>query len=197
MALDQYTATKTPDQRAAVVDYLQHLDRKMVAGALVDHILAAQNGTEATAYDGLVESLNPDGCAAILDRLGKTDHPTAKGKLIVALRRCQGDESRAALAHCLGDKRPVPFEAHGPQPRRVCDLAYDELFLQLRTDPRYGLDPSPRMLGVITEKIPVPVRDALIARLKAKLALKLPAPSPAPSMTPQGPRPDTAAITLL
>ena len=170
MALDHYAEAKTADQRAAVIDYLQHLDRKLVTGAVIDHIIASRNGTEATAYNGLVASFNPDGCAALLDRLGKTDQPTAKGKLIVALRHCQGEESLRALASCLGDKRPVPFEARGAHPRRVCDLAYDELFLKLRSASRYGLDPSPKMKGVITAKTPVKARDTLIAKLKAQLA---------------------------
>ncbi len=181
MAFNHYTAAKTNDQRTAILEYLQGLDRPLVTGALIDHIIASRTGIEATAYDKLVEALGPDGCAAVIDRLGKTDEPTAKGKLIVALRHCEGEEINNALAGCLGDVRPVRFEAHGPNPRRVCDLAYDELFLKLRGDPHYGLDPSPRMKGVITEKTPVKSRTELIAKLKAKLA---PAPSPSASPDP-------------
>ena len=195
MALDQFAAAKTTDQRAAVVEFLRHFDHKLVASAVVDHIIASRTGTEATAFNGLVESLDPDGCAAVLDRLGKADVPAPKGKLIVALRHCQDAECFRALEACLADKRPVPFEAHGTHPRRVCDLAYDELFLKLRSDSRYGLDPSPKMKGVISEKTTIKNRDALIAKLKAKLAEKL--PSPSPSSTPEPPKPATAAITQL
>jgi hypothetical protein len=170
MAFDHYTAAKTDDQRAAVIDYLQQLDPRIVTQALVDHIVAAPNGVEATAFDKLVEVFIPEGCEAVINRLAKTDEPVAKGKLIVALRHCRDDDAIHALAGCLDDKRLVPFEARGTHPRRVCDLAYDELFLKLRDDPQYGLDPSPRMQGVITEKIPEKTRDALIASLQAKLA---------------------------
>jgi hypothetical protein len=62
----------------------------------------------------------------------------------------------------------------------VCDLAYDELFLKLRTDARYGLDPSPKMIGVITERTPVKTRDALIAKLKTLIAR-----NPVPTATPE------------
>ena len=185
MAFDEYTAAKTDDQRVAVIDYLQHFDRKLVAGALVDHIVGSQNGTEATAYNQLVEALSPDGCAAVLDRLAKSTGPIAKGKLIVALRHCQGDESIHALAGCLNDKRPVLFEARGANPRRVCDLAYDELFLKLRADRGFHLDPGPRMNGFITEKMQEKDRDGLIAKLKTMLAkVPLPSPSPAPPAAP-------------
>ena len=30
MAFDEYTAAKTDDQRVAVIDYLQHFDRKLL-----------------------------------------------------------------------------------------------------------------------------------------------------------------------
>jgi hypothetical protein len=99
------------------------------------------------------------------------------------------------LEGCLDDKRPVPFEVHGTHPRRVCDLAYDELFLKLRSDSRYGLDASPKMKGVISERTTMKSRDALIAKLKAKLAETL--PSPSPSATPEPIKPATAAITQL
>jgi hypothetical protein len=186
MAFDQYTAAKTEDERVAVIDYLQHFDRKLVAGALVDHIIASDNGNEATAYNRLVAALSPDGCDAVLDRIATVSGPIAKGKLIVALRHCEGDKTIHALAGCLDDKRVVHFEAHGATPRRVCDLAYDELFLKLRGDRAYHLDPSPHMIGIITEKTPEKDRDALIAKLKAKLAkLPLPTPTPAPPAAPQ------------
>ena len=187
MAFDQYTAAKTEDERVAIVDYLQHFDRTVVATALVDHIIASHNGIEATSYGQLVGALGAEGCAAIVDRLKTSKDAVPKGKLIVALRRCHGDEGIRGLTACLDDKRVVTFEAHGAHPRRVCDLAYDELFLKLRGDPRYGLDPSPHMRGVITEKIPDKARDALIAKLKAKLAsipLAAPSASPAPSAPP-------------
>lgn len=190
MAFDHYLAAKTDDQRVAIIDYLQHFDRKLVAAALVDHILASQNSNDATAYNRLVEALNPDGCAAVIDRLAKSTGPSAKGKLIVALRRCPGDESIHALESCLGDKRPFLFAAHGAQPKRVCDMAYNELFLKLRADPRYNLDASPHMTGFITEKTPEKARDLLIAKLKAKLAvIPLATPSPEPSPTPDKPAP--------
>jgi hypothetical protein len=192
MALDHYAAAKTPDQRASIIDYLQHLDRKMAAAGIVDHIIVSRTGTEATAYGELVEVLKPEGCEALLDSLRKTDDPLAKGKLIVALRHCQGPEAIHALAVCLDDKRRFPFEAHGAHPRRVCDAAYDELFLKLRSDPHYGLDASPRKKGLITEGTPVKSRDALIAKLKARMAGKA-APSPAPKDA----KPATAAITEL
>jgi len=183
MAFDHYTAVRTDDQRVAVLDFLQHFDRKLVADALIDHIIASRNGVEATAYDQLVEGLNPDGCAAVIDRLSKTADAVPKGKLVVALRHCPDSAAIHAIAGCLDDKRPVPFEAHGSHPRRVCDLAYDELFLKLRADPRYGFDPSPHLIGIITEKTPTKTRDALIAKLKVKLAAT-PAPSATPATTP-------------
>jgi hypothetical protein len=181
MAFDQYIDAKTEDQRTAIIDFLQHFDRKAVAAALIDHIVASQTGAEATTYNKLVEALGPDGCEALLDRLGRTDDAVAKGKLVVALRHCQGDDVIRALAGCLDDTRAVPFEARGAHPRRVCDLAYDELFLKLRSDPRYGLDPSPKMTGIITERTPAKERDGRIAKLKAAIAAAAPSPTPAPS----------------
>jgi len=195
LALDQYAAARTADQRSAVIDYLQHFDRKLVAGAVVDHIIASRTGIEATAYNGLVEALNPDGCLAVLDRLGKTDVSAAKGKLIVAMRHCQNMDCIQALEHCLDDKRAVLFEARGPRPRRVCDLAYDELYLKLRSDTRFGLDSSPRMKDVISEKTPIKSRDVLIAKLKAKLTGITPTASPSPSATPEQGKPATADIS--
>jgi hypothetical protein len=186
MAFDHYTAAKTEDQRTAVIDFLQHFDRKLVADALIDHIVGSENGAEATAYNKLIEALSPDGCAALLDRLGKTEDAVEKGKIIVAFRHCQSADAIHALAGCLDDKRPVPFEAHGSHPRRVCDLAYDELYLKLRSDPQYGLDSSSHMKGVITEKTPVKSRDTLIGKLKVNLAAAAPAASatPGPSASP-------------
>ncbi len=182
MAFDQYTLAKTEDQRVAIIDFLQHFESKLVSGALVDHIVSAENGEEATAYDRLVAGLGADGVSAVIDKMGKTDDPIAKGKLVVALRHCSGPDVIQALTACMKDQRPVPFEAHGPHPRRVCDLAYDELFLKLRTDPVYGLDPSPKMVGVITERTPIKSRDELIASLQAKLvAHPAPARSPSPA----------------
>lgn len=194
MALDQYAEAKTDDQRTAVIDYLRHLDQKLVAATLIDQIIASRNGTEATFYSRMVQALNPDASAALLDRLEKTDDPTAKGKLIVALRHCQGGKSLQALEGCLDDKRLVLFESHGSHPRRVCDLAYDELFLKLRNDSHYGLDASPRMNGIITEKMPMNSRDTLIVKLKAKLAEQIQSPAPSPAREPV--KPATAAITL-
>jgi len=204
MALEQYAAAKTQDQRATVIEYLQHLDRKLVVAAVIDHIVAARNGSEATAYNELLATLNPDGCSAVLDRLLITDQPIPKGKLIVALRHCQGDEPIHALAGFLADQRPVLFEAHTAHPRRICDLAYDELYLKLRANPRYGLDSGPHMRAIITEKTPVKTRAALIAKLKGKLAAKPPTPSPTPSAspsatpsaTPAAAKPTAAATTL-
>jgi hypothetical protein len=192
MAFDHYSAAKTEDQRIAIIDYLQHLDRKVVAAALIDHIVSSHNGAEATAFNKLVEALSPDGCAALLDRLAKTNDAIPKGKLVVALRHCPSPDAVTALTGCLGDKRPVPFESHGPHPRRVCDLAYDELFLKLRTDPHYGLDPSPHMQGVITERTPIKTRDAAIAKLKTALSGPHTPTIPAPSATPQTPPPEGA-----
>jgi hypothetical protein len=180
-AFDHYIDTRTEDQRTAIIDFLQHFDRKAVAAALIDHIVSSRTGAEATTYNKLVEALGPDGCQALLDRLGKTDDAVAKGKLVVALRHCQGDDVIHALTACLVDTRPVPFEARGAHPRRVCDLAYDELFLKLRTDPRYGLDPSAKMTGIISERTPVKERDERIAKLEGLIA----APSPAPAAIPK------------
>jgi hypothetical protein len=198
MVLDQYGAAKTPSQRTAAVEYLKHFDRKLVAATLIDHILAARNGTEATGYSALIELLAPDGCVALLDRLEITDSAVEKGKLIVASRHCQGDETLHALIGCLDDQRPVPFEAHTAQPRRVCDFAYDELFLKLRSDLKYSLDPSPHMRGIITEKTSLKTRDALISAFKARLA-PAPSPSASPSAQPPpsgSPRPATASIAV-
>lgn len=195
MAFDHYTAAKTEDQRVAIIDYLQHFESKMVAGALIDHIVDSENGEQATAYDKLVAGLGPDGVAAVLDHMANTDDAVAKGKLVVALRHCQGPDVINALAGCLKDKRAVPFEAHGPHPRRVCDLAYDELFLKLRTDPRYGLDPSPKMIGIVTERTPVKARDGLIAKLRALIAAN-PAPTATPPPSPAG-SPETGPATQL
>lgn len=195
MAFDHYTSAKTEDQRVAIIDYLQHFESKMVAGALVDHIVAAENGEQATAFDRLVAGLGPDGSAAVLDRMAKAGDAVAKGKLVVALRHCQGPDVLHALTGCLDDKRTVAFEAHGAHPRRVCDLAYDELFLKLRTDPRYRLDPSPKMIGVITERTPVKSRDALIAKLRALIA-KNPVPAATPSPSPSV-QPETGPATQL
>lgn len=168
-AFDHYADAKTDGQRAALIDYFRQADRQLAAEALVDHIISSRTGIEATAYNQLVEILSPEGCAAVLSRLGKTDEPVAKGKLVVALRHCKDAAAVHALEGCLNDTRAVPFESRGPLPRRVCDLAYDELFLKLRTDPRYGMDPSRHMKGVITEKTPIRMRDAAIAALKAKM----------------------------
>jgi len=170
MAFDQYVAAKTEDQRTAVIDFLQHFDRPLVASALIDHIIASRTGEEATAYNKLVEGLNPDGCQALLDRLSIETDAIPKGKLIVALRHCQSPGAISALAASLDDTRPVPFAAHTSHPRRVCDLAYDELFLKLRNEPRYGLDTSSQMKGIILEKTPATERYALIAKLKQSLA---------------------------
>lgn len=182
MALDHYAEAKTPAQRGEVVDYLRGLDRKLVAAAVVDHIAGAQTSQEATAYNGLLEVFKPEGCAAVLDRLGKTDPPAEKGKLIVSLRHCHDEETLRVLAACLDDKRPFPFETHeirGATPRRLCDVAYDELFLKLRTESRYGLGTGPKMNGLIRERTPLPARDALIAKLKSKLKGRLgPAATP-------------------
>jgi hypothetical protein len=196
-AFDQYKAAKTEDQRVAILDYLQHFDTNVVASALVDHILASRNGIEATLFDQLVSALGPAGCAALMDRVEKATQPVPKGKLIVAMRHCHGTDGIHTLTSCLDDRRPVAFEAHGARPRRVCDLAYDELFLKLRGDPRYGLDPSPKMKGIITEKTPEKARDSLIEKLKVKLkTLPLPSPSssPLPSPAPSAsPSPSPAA----
>ncbi len=198
MAFDQYAAARTQDQRVAVIDYLQHFDRNLVAAALVDHIIASRTATEATSYNQLLEALNQEGCAAVVDRLATSTGPISKGKLIVALRHCTGPESIHAIASCLDDKRPFLFASRGPHPRRVCDVAYDELFLKLRPDPGYGLDPSPRMIGLITDKTPTKSRDALIAKLKQKLAAvpsasPSPSPSPSPSASPSPSPPGKAA----
>ena len=195
MAFDHYTAAKTEDERVAIIDYLQHFESKLVAGALIDHIVDSEDGEQATAYDRLVAGLGPDGVAAVLDRISKSRDAVARGKLVVALRHCQGTDVINALTSCLADKRAEPFEAHGSHPRRVCDLAYDELFLKLRADHRYGLDPSPRMTGVITEHTPVKTRDALIAKLKGLIAAN-PPPTPTPSPSPTA-SPETGPATQL
>lgn len=190
IALDHYATLKDSGQRAAVFDFLQHLDHKVVAKAVIDHILASRSGMEATAFNRLISAIAPEGCSALVDRLGALQDPVSKGKLIVALRHCNGDDSIHALAANLSDIRPVPFESHSKTPRRVCDLAYDELYLKLRTDPRYGLDPTRHMRGVITEDTPVKARDALIAKLKTTLATQPAATLPLPTATPS-PSPDT------
>jgi hypothetical protein len=184
MAFDHYTAATTEDQRVAIIDYLQHFESKLVAGALIDHIVNSDNGEQATAYDRLVAGLGPDGVSAVLDRIAETNQAVAVGKLVVALRHCEGPGVISALIGRLKDKRPVPFEARGAHPRRVCDLAYDELFLKLRADRQYHLDPSPKMNGIITERTPVKARDALIAKLQARIAAH-PVPSPSPAQTPE------------
>lgn len=189
MAFDHFIAAKSPDQRASIADYLRQLGIKVVGPALTDHILAARDGVEATSYDKLVEALGQDGCSAVLDRLQTATDPISKGKLIVALRHCQSVDAVWALIGCLDDKRPFLFAAHGPHPRRVCDLAYDELFLKLRNDPHYGLDPSPKMTGVILERTPISERDASISKLRALIkaaesSTDTPEPSASPSPAP-------------
>ena len=190
IALDKYADAKTAGQRAAVVEYLQHIDPKIVAPAAVDHIISARTGTEATDYSTLAASFEPEGCSAILDRLAIAQDPAAKGKLIVALRHCHQEQAVSALVGCLDDGRLMTFTTHGPFPHRICDLAYDELFLKLRTDPRYALDSSPHMHGFITVKTPIKTRTSLIAKLKAKLA------SSSPSAAPSTPKPATPAPAL-
>jgi hypothetical protein len=192
-SLDDFAEAKTPAERATIIQYLQQLDHSQIAAALVDHIVNSRSGTEATTYNDLVETFEPDACFAAMDRLAKADQPAAKGKLIVALRHCQDESCIHALQSCLDDQRPVPFEAHGPLPRRVCDLAYDELFLKLRGDSRYALDPSPKMKGFISEKTLIKERDILIAKLKSKLS-PVKVPSPAPSVPPEIAKPATASV---
>jgi len=188
-ALDQYGAAKTAEQRATVIEYLQHFDRTSVAASIVDHVLSSANGAQATIYNELVSAFAPEGCAAVIAHLAKANEAVPKGKLIVALRHCPSGEAIKALTGCLDDKRSVSFEARGPQPRRVCDLAYDELYFKLRSDARFHLDSSPRLKGIVNEKMPIKARDAQIKKLKARLAVitpdaTAPTPSPKPSASP-------------
>jgi hypothetical protein len=187
MAFDQYSEARSDTQRGEIIDYLQHLDKNLVTGTLIGHIIASRDGIEATAYDKLAGDIGPEAFTAIIDRLGKSDDPVAKGKLIVALRHSPDGDSIHALIPCLDDKRPVPFEARGEHPRRVCDLAYDELFLKLRSNPLYGLDPSPQMHGIITERTSLSTRDTLISALKTKLTQPTGSPSPTPTPMLQDP----------
>lgn len=189
MALDQYLAAKTPAQRSTVIDFLKQQAPAAVGAAIAQQIAEAQNGHDATEYAGLAENFAPAACQQITALLGSTPDAAVKGKMVVALAHCPGDDAVQALTACLDDQRPVTFEARGAHPRRVCDFAYDELFLKLRSQPRFGLDASSHKRGLITEKTTGAERDARIAKLKAQLAEKS-TPAPQPSPTPASSSPN-------
>ena len=188
LTLDQFSEAKTDAQRGMAADFLQQLDRQTAIGAVIDRIVRSQNGEEATLYNGLIDKLKPEACPVLAKQLAQAADAEDKGKLVVALRHCGAAEAAGALTASLGDKRTVRFEAHGKNPRRVCDMAYDELFLKLRNDPKYGLDASPAMRGLIRESTPLAERDALVEKLSDKLAAQ-PAPVSAASPSPAPAKP--------
>ena len=156
----------------------------MVTSVVIDHIVAARNGTEATMYNNpAIDELKPDSYDAVLDRLESVDAADSKGKLIVALRHCHGQHTFRVLMTCLNDQRAVHFEARGPFPHRVCDMAYYVLYMKLQVDPEYHLVSLKEMKPFMDGVMPYKKRDEMIAKLKAHLANKNPftEPSPVPS----------------
>ena len=192
MALQEFGAAKTADQRATVVDYLHHFDTGLVTSIVINHIIASRSGREATMYNNLIDALKPDSYDGVLDRIESAPKPDAKSKLIVALRHCHGERTFHVLTGCLDDKRAVTFEARGPYPHRVCDLAYYVIYMKLRTEPDYHLGSLAEMTIFVDGVMPFKKRDDLIAKLKSRLAKKNPFSSPAPVPA----RPATASVSM-
>jgi hypothetical protein len=189
IALQEFGAAKTAEQRAAVVEYLHLFDTGLVTSIVTNHIIEARNGLEATKYNNLVDALKPDSYDYVVDRIESVDSPDAKAKLIVTLRHCHGERTFQVLSACLDDKRPVKFEARGPYPHRVCDLSYYVIYMKLRMDADYHFRSLAEMKAFVDGALPFKKRDDMIAKLKSQLAKKNPFTSPSPVP----PKPATAS----
>jgi hypothetical protein len=159
------------EEISGIVERLNRGDHEKVASAVVNAIQKANPGREIANYAALlpkVPSVKPD----ILRRIQSEPNPVLKARLINCVRDVKGTDVVKALIPQLDDKTPADSQQTGPFALRVCDYAFDSIYLHVHHIPDLGLDASTAMSDIIQRDIPIDWRDARIAKLKSGLTKK-------------------------
>jgi hypothetical protein len=137
---------------------------------IANNVRNAKRNKEIPAYTALLPRL-PSLKQEILQRIAAESDPVTKGRLIYCTWRIKGADVIKTLVAQLDDKRPAEQPA-GPSAERVCDCAFNVIYVRVARISELGLDSSTAMSDSIQPGVPIGWRDARIAKLKAGMIAK-------------------------
>lgn len=158
------------EQAAAIVDRLNQANDREAAEAFIAAVRDAKAEREVVDYRVLLPKL-PRIKDHILRRINVEQDPMLKGRLIICVGKLKGADVVKRLFAQLDDKRPVDSR-DGPSTLRICDYAFDIIYVRVAHIPELGLDHSSDMSDSIVRDVRMGSREARIAKLKKGLTEK-------------------------
>jgi hypothetical protein len=169
-------AAKSPDKKleaTQILERINHSDHETVAQAFVDSVTEANSRKVVFSYAQALPKLSRDVRSAVLNKLGAETDAIRKAKLIGALSVVEGPEVVKALFPLLDDRRKAEIAGAPWTDRfRVCDHAFNRIYMLVRRIPEIGLNAGPEMSDAIQTDVPIEWRDQRIAKLKSGLVAK-------------------------
>jgi hypothetical protein len=169
-------ATKSPDKKLEATQILERINRsdhKTVAQAFVDSVTEADSRKVVFSYAQALPKLSGDVRSAVLKKLGAETDAIRKAKLIGGLSVIEGPDVVKALFPLLDNREKAEIAGAPWTDRfRVCDHAYNRIYLLVRRVRELGLNAGPEMSDAIQTDVPIEWRDARIAKLKQRLIAK-------------------------
>jgi hypothetical protein len=154
----------------AIVDRLNSQAPQTTVNVIANEVRNAKRNKVVPAYTAFlpyVPSLKPE----LLSRISAETDPVTKGRLIYCTWKIKGADVVKTLFAQLDDKRPAEQSA-GPSAERVCDCAFNVIYVRVARISELGLDSSTAMSDSIQPGVPIGWRDARIAKLKAGMIAK-------------------------
>lgn len=155
----------------AIVSRLNRADQHQLANAVTDAIRNAKTGREVADYASLMPRILSIK-SEILQKIGTEPDPVLKSRLINSCRYVKGADVLKALISQLDDKRAADSEQPGYFGFRVCDWAFNVIYMRLSNIPELGMDTSTAKSDSISHNVPIDWRDARIGKLKTGLTKK-------------------------
>jgi hypothetical protein len=176
--LDQFMSVGRirPPNAAQAEDALKsfrNVDRAILIKVVLGRIAMEKDHKKIGKCILVLQQLDPSPKEELLAELNRESDAGRKGNLLMTLRGFQGRDVLRTLVAELDDMRAFEhLRRVGPDSLRICDYAFDDLYLRLRAIPELQLSNGPERSDLIVNGTPVPWRDARIARLKAAVVAK-------------------------
>jgi hypothetical protein len=169
-------AKKSQDQKLEATQILERVNDsnpEIVAQAFVDSVTEANSRKVVFAYAQALPKLGRDARLAIFNKVGAERDAVPKAKLIGALYVVEGPDVVRALFPALEDRRKAEIaDEPWTDSFRVCDHAYNRIYLLVRHIRELGLNAGTEMSDAVQTGVPMDWRDARIAKLKQGLIAK-------------------------
>ena len=157
------------DRLRAIMARLANGEPREVVAAMVEGLRRQKRNREIPAYREVLPQL-PSLKQEMLREIRLQSDATVKAGLIACISRVKGAEVIRALLPPLDDHRLAG--QGGLSELRVCDYAFNAVYLRVAQIRELGLDYTSAMSDAIHESIPLERRDERIAKLKSALTAR-------------------------